>query len=146
MCDLYKLTLRPRAFTGRRCPHSGRGEDFLTGQLIFFTETAVTPERKVENSFPRWEINRHADGYKWVIVQNRGHMAKIGFFGQKPKFWAKKRHSLFNPNHVLATTEKSCSKKKVAQIIKGKMTFPPLIIWAKALFFFEQLFPVVART
>merc|ERR1712240_342572 len=27
-----------------------------------------------------------------------------------------------------------------------KMTFPPLIIWAKALFFFEQLFPVMART
>merc|ERR1712004_429356 len=27
-----------------------------------------------------------------------------------------------------------------------KMTFHPLIIWAKALFFFEQLFPVVART
>ena len=27
-----------------------------------------------------------------------------------------------------------------------KMTFPPLIIWAKATFFFEQLFPVVART
>merc|ERR1711940_246027 len=27
-----------------------------------------------------------------------------------------------------------------------KMTFSPLIIWAKATFFFEQLFPVVART
>merc|ERR1711952_189764 len=27
-----------------------------------------------------------------------------------------------------------------------KMTFPPLIIWAKATFFFEQLFSVVART
>merc|ERR1712107_354444 len=27
-----------------------------------------------------------------------------------------------------------------------KMTFSPLIIWAKALFFFEQLFPVMART
>ena len=27
-----------------------------------------------------------------------------------------------------------------------KMTFPPLIIWAKATFFSEQLFPVVART
>ena len=26
------------------------------------------------------------------------------------------------------------------------MTFPPFIIWAKALFFFQQLFPVVART
>ena len=43
-------------------PHSGRGEDFLTGQPDFFTETAVTPERKVEKSFPRWEINRHAEG------------------------------------------------------------------------------------
>ena len=51
-----------RAFTGRRCPHSGRGEDFLTGQPNFFTETAVTPERKVEKSFRRWEINRHAEG------------------------------------------------------------------------------------
>merc|ERR1712147_209506 len=27
-----------------------------------------------------------------------------------------------------------------------KMTFPPLIIWAKATFFFEHFFPVVART
>ena len=51
-----------RAVTGRRCPHSGRGKDFLTGQPDFFTETAVTSERKVEKSFPRWEINRHAEG------------------------------------------------------------------------------------
>ena len=51
-----------RAVTGRWCPHSGKGEDFLTGQPDFFTETAVTPERKVEKSFPRWEINRHAEG------------------------------------------------------------------------------------
>ena len=51
-----------RAVTGRRCPHSGRGEDFLAGQPNFFTETAVTPERKVEKSFPRWEINRHVEG------------------------------------------------------------------------------------
>ena len=51
-----------RAFTGRRCPHSGKGEDFLTGQPNFFTETALTPEQKVEKSFPRWEINRHAEG------------------------------------------------------------------------------------
>ena len=48
--------------TGRWCPHSGKGEDFLTGQLNFFTETAVTPECKVEKLFPRWEINRHAEG------------------------------------------------------------------------------------
>ena len=50
------------AVTGRRNPHSGKGEDFLTGQLNFFTQTAVTPERKVEKLFPRWEINRHAKG------------------------------------------------------------------------------------
>ena len=51
-----------RAVTGRRCPHSGKGEDFLTGQPDFFTETAVTPERIVEKSFLRWEIKRHAEG------------------------------------------------------------------------------------
>ena len=48
-------------------------------------------------------------------------MAKIGFLGQKPKFWAQKKGATFYPNHVLATTKKSCSKKKsaFAQIIKG---------------------------
>ena len=51
-----------RAFTGRRNSHSGRGEDFLTGQPNFFTETAVTPERRVEKWFPKWEINHHAEG------------------------------------------------------------------------------------
>ena len=51
-----------RAFTGRRNSYSGRGEDFLSRQPNFFTETAVTPERKVEKSFPRWEINRHVEG------------------------------------------------------------------------------------
>ena len=51
-----------RAVTGRQCPHSGKGEDFLTGPPDFFTETAVTPERNVEKLFPRWEINRHAKG------------------------------------------------------------------------------------
>ena len=39
-----------RAVNGRRCPHSGKGEDFLTGQLNFFTKTAVTLERKVKKS------------------------------------------------------------------------------------------------
>ena len=38
------------------------GEDFLSRQPDFFTETAVTSERKVEKSFPRWEINRHVEG------------------------------------------------------------------------------------
>merc|ERR1712240_176266 len=43
-------------------PTVGRGEDFLSRQPDFFTETAVTSERKVEKSFPRWEINRHVEG------------------------------------------------------------------------------------
>ena len=38
------------------------GGKILTGQLNFFTETALTPEWKVEKSFPMWEINRHAEG------------------------------------------------------------------------------------
>ena len=60
---------------------------------------------------------------------NNGSSTKIGVIWQKSDFLAKnwnfgpkKRHSLFAPNHVLATTEKSCSKKKgpFAQIIKGE--------------------------
>ena len=51
-----------RAVTGRRCPHIEKGEDFLTGQPDFFTETVVIPERKVKKSFPRSEINRHVEG------------------------------------------------------------------------------------
>ena len=43
-------------------PTGGRGEDFLSRQPNFSTETAVTPERKVQKSFPRWEINRHVEG------------------------------------------------------------------------------------
>ena len=43
-------------------PTVGRGKTFLTGQLNFFTETAVTQERKVEKLFPRSEINLHAKG------------------------------------------------------------------------------------
>ena len=75
-----------RAVTGRRCPHSGEGEDFLMGQRNLFTKTAVTPERKVEKSIPRWEINGHSEGYKWVIDRNWGRIAKIGFLDQKPRF------------------------------------------------------------
>ena len=36
-----------RAVSGRRCPHSGEGEDFLTGQLDFFTKTAGMESRKI---------------------------------------------------------------------------------------------------
>ena len=80
-----------RAVTGRRCPQSGEGEDFLTGQLDFFTKTAVPPERKVEKSIPRWEMNGHSKGYKWVIDQNWGRMAKIVFFRPKTEISGPKK-------------------------------------------------------
>ena len=102
-------------------PTVGGRKTFWRVSRIFFTETAVTPERKVEKSFPRWEINSHAKA-------KNGSLTKIGVIWQKSDFWTKnrnfgpkKRESLFSPNHVLATTGKSCSKKKsaFAQIIKG---------------------------
>ena len=94
----------------------------MTGHLNFFTETAVTPERKVEQSFPSGKLT--------VIVRAKnGSLIKIGVVWQKLDFWTKNRNfghkkkdSLSSPNHVLAKTGKSCSKKKsaFAQIIKGE--------------------------
>ena len=68
-----------RAFTGRHCPHSGKGEDFMTGQPVFFTETAVTPERKVENRF---------QGGKLTVMSRakNGSSTKIGVVWQKSDF------------------------------------------------------------
>ena len=66
--ELYCLSSPRRALRALgllladRTPTGGRGEDFLSRQPDFFTETAVTSERKVEKSFPRWEINRHVEG------------------------------------------------------------------------------------
>ena len=49
----------------------GRGGGrLLTGQSVFFfTKTAVTPERKVGKSFPRWEMNGLSEGYKQAVYQ-----------------------------------------------------------------------------
>ena len=71
-----------RAVTGRRYPHNGEGENFLTGQPDNFTKTAVTPERKVEKLTPRWEINRRpsCQGLKM------GHRPKLGSYGKNQIF------------------------------------------------------------
>ena len=54
-----------------------------------------------------------------------GSLTKIGVVWQKSDFWTKnrnfgpkKRRSLFDSNHVLATPGKSCSKKKVGFFCK----------------------------
>ena len=51
-----------RAVTGRRNSHRWEGGRLFDRSTKFFMETAVTPERKVEILFPRWEINRHVEG------------------------------------------------------------------------------------
>ena len=67
-----------------------RGGRFFDGSTVFFffTKTAVTWEWKVEKSFLKWEMNGLTKSYKQAVDQNWGHMAKIGFLGLKPKFWA----------------------------------------------------------
>ena len=90
----------------------GRLFDASTG--FFFMKTAVTRERKVEKSLPKWEMTGLSKGYKRAVDQNWGHIANIGFFGPKLGFQAQKKCSLLDYNHVLATIGKSRSKKKVA--------------------------------
>ena len=87
----------------------------MTGQPDFFTETAVTPERKVEKSFPRWEINRHAEGYKWVINQNWGRMEKN--FGPKTEILGPKKSA-----HFLMETMYRPRPEKVVQ--RKKLPLP----------------------
>ena len=58
-------------------------------------------------------MDRLSEGYKQAIDKILGPMKKSGFEGSEKK-------PLLISNHVLATTEKSCAKKKVP-----KNTFRP---------------------
>ena len=64
-------------FLADGAPTVGRGKTFWGVNRIFFTKTAVSRERKVGKSFPRWEMNGLSEGYKRAVDQNWGHMAKI---------------------------------------------------------------------
>ena len=109
-----------RAVTGRRYLHSGEGKDFLTSYRIFFTKTAETPEQKFEKSFPRWEMNGHSKTINRPLTKIGVVWQKSDSLSKNRDFGPKKSPFLYS-NHVLATTGKSCSKKKsaCAQIIKG---------------------------
>ena len=56
-----------RAVTGRRCPHSGEGEDFLTRQRGFSLQKQLTREQNVKKWLPRREMNSLSEGYKQAI-------------------------------------------------------------------------------
>ena len=71
-----------------RAVGGGRLFDISTG---FFTKTAITQERKVEKTLPRWEMKRLYEGYKRAVDQKWGHMAKIGFLGQEIKISGPKK-------------------------------------------------------
>ena len=74
-----------RAVAGRRCPHSGVGEDFLPRRTGPLTKTDVTRKRKVEKSFRRCQNNRNAYGYLHLFDKNRGPIAK--YSGRNPDFY-----------------------------------------------------------
>ena len=56
-----------RAVTGRWCPHSGEGEDFLMRLPSFLTKTTVTRKRKVKKSISRCKMNSLSEGYKRAV-------------------------------------------------------------------------------
>ena len=53
-CGVSIIILQLGLLLADGTPTGGRGEDFLSRQPDFFTETAVTSERKVEKSFPSY--------------------------------------------------------------------------------------------
>ena len=76
-------------------------------------------------------MNRLSESYKRAVDQNWGGVAKIGFFGQKPRFRAQKKHTLHAGHHIKATTGKSCAKEKVpfSKINISLLAKEPEIFW-----------------
>ena len=72
-------------------PTVGWGRFFGVLAVFFFTKTAVSRKRKVEKSIRRCQINRLAEGYKRAIDKIWGPIAKKGFLGRNPNFWAQKK-------------------------------------------------------
>ena len=67
-----------RAVTGRRCPHSGRGEDFLSRQPDFFYENCCNSGTVSRKIFPKVG-NESSKGYKWAVDQIRVVWQKLDF-------------------------------------------------------------------
>ena len=72
------------AVPGRRCPHSGVGEDFLVRRPGPLMKMGVTREQNVQKSIWRCQIEDIAEGYKRAINEIRG------IFEPKSEFWVKK--------------------------------------------------------
>ena len=57
-------------------------------------------------------MNRLSKGYKWVIDQNWGRMAKIGFLDQKPRFWAQTKAFTSSSSPCSGNARKNLLKEK----------------------------------
>ena len=97
----------------------GDTSDFhLDQRFLGTTDTMASRFKKTRKKRPTFRFKMH-------FYPARGRNARPE--GQKSDFWTKnrnfgpKKNSLLGAHHVLATTGKSCSKKKsaFAQIIKG---------------------------
>ena len=85
--DIVEMLTSPRAEsaragTGRRCHHSGVGEDFLARRHFFYENgrTSDTKSRKID---PKVRLE---ESYKLSIDEIRGPIANNGFSGQNPNF------------------------------------------------------------
>ena len=106
-----------RAVTGRRCPHSGTGQDFLARNGPNRTKTGVTRQRSERFGRAQRLNGANAEGYKRPVDKNRGPISKNGFSGRNPEFLApqKKYTFQFSP----------CSGHDRAELSKGKSTLFP---------------------
>ena len=92
----------------------GRGKTFWRVGQDFFTKTTVTRELK------RWNIVLNVGNEPSLRGLQTGRWPKFGSYGKNCFFWGKKTRFRAQKNInflvlvlVLATTRKSCSKKKV---------------------------------
>ena len=99
------------------------GLDFIISPSIWYktnevhgTSICLFPDTWLNKTVMRPRV----DLWFWQLAQTP-IACILNFIYYPANFGPKKKRSLLYPNHVLATTGKSCSKKKVAfaQIIKG---------------------------
>ena len=103
-----------RAVTGRLCPHSGEGEDFLTGQPDFFYENCCNSRTESRKIDPKVGNERSGRGLKM------GHWPKLGSYGKNRIFGpnteilgSKKGTHFLTLTMFLQRSEKVIQRKKV---------------------------------
>ena len=93
---------------------SGEGEDFLKRQPVFFFDNGCNSGTESRKIVLKVGNERSLQG------RQTGRWPKLGSYGinrifrPKTEILGPKKKSLLSPHHVLATTRKSCSKKKDA--------------------------------